>query len=179
VKVYTRRGDDGTTGLADGSRVSKAIPRVAAYGEVDELNAAIGVLRAEGIPASAFTELAHVQEVLFEVGAYLANPAGSFRLSERASDPAWLERWIDAMETELSPLRNFVLPAGTRGAALAHHARTVCRRAERQIVVLRDGGLEVGGVVRLVNRLSDALFVLARWLNRDAGVPDVIWRARV
>jgi cob(I)alamin adenosyltransferase len=152
---------------------------VAAYGEVDELNAVIGVLRAEGIPAAASAKLERVQEVLFEVGAYLADPTGASQLSKAASAPGWLERWIDTMGAELSPLRNFVLPAGTRGAALAHHARTVCRRAERQVVALRDGGLDVAAAIPLLNRLSDALFVLARWLNRDAGVPDVVWQARV
>jgi cob(I)alamin adenosyltransferase len=178
VKVYTRGGDDGTTGLRDGSRVSKATPRVAAYGDVDELNAVIGVLRAEDLPPDASSHLALVQEALFELGAYLADPAASFALSETVTRPEWLERWIDAMDGELSPLRNFVLPAGTRSAALAHHARTVCRRAERRVVALGDGGLEVAAVIPLLNRLSDSLFVLARWLNRKAGVSDVPWRAR-
>jgi len=179
VKVYTRLGDDGRTGLRDGSRVSKAAVRVSAYGEVDELNAVIGVLRAEGFSAPAAAELKHVQEVLFEVGAYLADPTGATTLSETVSDPSWLERWIDSMDAELSPLRRFVLPAGARGAALAHLARTICRRAERQVVSLAEGGAEAGPVIPLLNRLSDALFVLARWLNRQAGVPDVVWQGRV
>jgi cob(I)alamin adenosyltransferase len=177
VRVYTRHGDDGSTGLRDGARVSKAMPRVAAYGEVDELNAVIGVLRSETIPDAAEEELQRVQDALFEVGAYLSDPSAAFPLSEPVCDPGWLERWIDAMESELAPLRNFVLPAGVRAAALAHQARTVCRRAERHVVGLHDDGEQVSAVVPFLNRLSDSLFVLARWLNRSAGVPDVPWNA--
>jgi len=177
VKVYTRTGDEGTTALGDGRRVSKGSTRVAAYGDVDELNAALAVLLAEGLPESAAGPLATAQRVLFEVGAYLANPARADVLGEAARDAGWLERWIDAMETELPPLRNFVLPGGSRAASLAHQARTVCRRAERAVVHLQDEGNDAVTVVPLLNRLSDALFVLARWLNRRAGVADVIWQA--
>ena len=176
--MYTRQGDDGSTGLRDGSRVSKADPRVSAYGAVDELNAVVGVLRAEGIPAAASSELERVQSALFEIGAYLSDPRGATHLSSAASDPGWLEKWIDTMDAELSPLRNFVLPAGSRGAALAHHARTICRRAERRVVALREDGVMVADAIPFLNRLSDTLFVLARWLNRCAGVPDVAWQTR-
>lgn len=178
MKVYTRTGDDGSTGLGDGSRVSKASLRVAAYGGVDELNAVVGVLRAEGLPAEVVTELERVQSLLFEVGAFLASPGGCRGLSEEVLQPRWAEGWIDAMEKELTPLKNFVLPAGTRAAALAHQARTVCRRAERSVVALSERGEAVGGVIPLLNRLSDAFFVLARSLNRRAGVPDVLWAGR-
>lgn len=178
MKVYTRTGDDGSTGLSDGSRVSKASLRVAAYGDVDELNAVIGVMRAEALPGEAGTVLERVQSLLFELGAFLADPAGKFPLSEDAVRPVWLERWIDTMEGDLPALRNFVLPAGSRAAALAHQARTVCRRAERNVVSLRDEGAGVAAVIPLLNRLSDALFVLARFLNRRSGVPDTLWHAR-
>jgi cob(I)alamin adenosyltransferase len=164
VKVYTRTGDDGSTGLADGTRVSKANLRVAAYGDVDELNAVVGVLRTEDLP--------------FEVGAYLADPEGRPSLSQGVLRPLWLERWIDGLQGDLPKLRNFVLPAGGRAAALAHQARTVCRRAEREVVALRDQGAGVEAVIPLLNRLSDALFVLARWLNHKGGVADSLWHAR-
>jgi cob(I)alamin adenosyltransferase len=179
VKVYTRTGDDGSTGLADGSRVSKGSLRVAAYGDVDELNAVIGVMRAEALPQETIPVLEQVQALLFEVGAFLADPRGRFSPSSDALRPVWLERWIDTMEAELQALHNFVLPAGSRSAALAHHARTVCRRAERNVVNLRDDGAGVDAVIPLLNRLSDALFVLARWLNSKSGVPDTLWHARV
>jgi cob(I)alamin adenosyltransferase len=176
VKVYTRTGDEGTTALGDGRRVSKGSPRVAAYGDVDELNAALAVLLAEGVPEAASGPLSRAQHTLFEVGAFLANPARTEVLTDAARDPGWLERWIDAMESELPPLRNFVLPGGTRAASLAQQARTVCRRAERAVVHLQDEGEGAVAVVPLLNRLSDALFVLARWLNRRADVTDVIWQ---
>ncbi len=178
MKVYTRTGDDGSTGLGDGSRVSKGSRRVGAYGAVDELNAVVGVLLAEALPSPAAAELTRVQALLFEVGAFLSDPRGRFVLSEDVLRPGWLERWIDEMEGDLPPLRNFVLPSGARAAALAHLARTACRRAEREVVVLRDGGEEIGAVIPLLNRLSDALFVLARWLNLRAGVADALWQGR-
>ena len=178
VKVYTRTGDDGSTGLADGTRVSKADSRVAAYGAVDELNAVIGVLRAEDLPAEAASQLKRVQALLFEVGAFLSDPSGKPTLSEGVTRPDWIERWIDSMQGDLPKLRNFVLPAGVRAAALAHEARTVCRRAERHVVALRDEGTEANVIIPMLNRLSDALFVLARWLNHRSGVGDTLWHAR-
>ena len=178
MKVYTRAGDDGSTSLVDGSRVSKAALRVAAYGDVDELNAVLGVLRSEQLPADAAAELERVQALLFDVGAFLADPRSGAALPDEAVRPDWAERWIDRMEAELPPLRNFVLPAGARPAGLAHLARTVCRRAERTVVALAERGDPVGVAIPLLNRLSDAFFVLARWLNRQGGVPDVIWARR-
>ncbi len=178
MKVYTRTGDDGATRLADGTRVSKASVRVAAYGDVDELNAAVGMLRTEELPPGAHTELERVQSLLFEVGAFLADPEGRFALSDAVVEPGWVERWIDAMQAELPQLRSFILPAGGRPAALAHVARTVCRRAEREVVALRDHSAEVGSVIPFLNRLSDAFFVLARWLNHRGGVDDTLWHAR-
>ncbi len=178
MKVYTRTGDDGSTRLADGTRVSKASVRVAAYGDVDELNVAVGALRTEQLPGEARAELERVQNLLFEIGAFLADPAGTFALSSGVADPAWLERWIDAMQSELPELRSFILPAGGRGATLAHGARTACRRAEREVVALRDHGADVASVIPFLNRLSDAFFVLARWLNHKGGVDDTVWHAR-
>ncbi len=179
MRIYTRSGDDGSTALGNGQRVSKAGERVAAYGDVDELNSAIGVLRVEAIPARAATELAHIQDALFHIGAFLADPSGRHRVPAELLQPLWLERWIDAMDAELPPLRSFVLPAGCRAAALAHVARAVCRRAERAVVGLRDGGeSSAGGVLPFLNRLSDALFVCGRWLNQQAGVADVAWKGR-
>ena len=178
MKVYTRTGDDGTTGLADGRRVSKRSARVAAYGEIDELNAVLGVLRAEPLAGAAGAYVTRIQNVLFDIGAVLADPRARSPLSVDASEPTWLESWIDEMEAELSPLRNFVLPAGARPAALAHQARAVCRRAERRVVALAEEDRDAARVLPVLNRLSDALFVLARWLNRQADVPDVAWRPR-
>ena len=178
MKVYTRAGDDGSTGLADGSRVSKAALRVAAYGDLDELNAVLGVLRSEQLPPNAAAELERIQSLLFDVGAFLADPRPGAALPDEAVRPEWAERWIDRMEAELPSLRNFVLPAGTRSAATAHLARTVCRRAERTVVALAERGDPVGVAIPLLNRLSDAFFVLARWLNLHGGAPDVVWTRR-
>ncbi len=178
MKVYTRAGDDGSTSLADGSRVSKASLRVAAYGDVDELNAVLGILRGENLAPAASDELERIQSLLFDVGAFLADPRAGASLPQDVVHPDWAERWIDQMEAELPQLRNFVLPAGARAAGIAHLARTVCRRAERTVVALSERGDPVGVVIPLLNRLSDAFFVLARWINRRAGAPDVIWAGR-
>ncbi len=177
MKIYTRTGDAGETSLFGGERVPKHDPRVEAYGTVDELNALIGVLRSEALPAESDAVLAEIQESLFAVGAALADP--SHRLPPRASawDSAPLERWIDAMDEELDPLRHFILPGGDRAAALAHLARTVCRRAERRIQGMAGDGLP-SGLLPYVNRLSDALFTLARLLNTRRGVAEAVWPAR-
>ncbi len=179
MKVYTRKGDDGSTALGDGSRTSKAAERVAAYGDVDELSSVIGVLRAEELPEPTDGQLARAQEALFEVGAFLAHPGHGRGPGPHVTDPGWLEAWIDGMEDDLHPLRNFILPGGSRPAALSHLARTVCRRAERRTVTLLVSGDDgAGRVLPFLNRLSDTFFVLARWLNRHAGVADVIWSPR-
>jgi cob(I)alamin adenosyltransferase len=178
VSVYTRKGDDGTTGLADGRRVQKDASRVDAYGEVDELSAVLGVLRAEPLPEPADAHLERVQRVLFEVGAALADPRGRTPVGADVSAPGWLEGWIDGMDAGLPPLRNFILPAGSRPASLAHQARAVCRRAERRVVALAGEDARAMQVVPVLNRLSDALFVLARWLNQQAGHADATWRAQ-
>lgn len=180
MKIYTKTGDDGTTGVLGPGRLAKDDPRIEAYGTVDELCAAIGLARSLGIDAESDGRLAAVQDDLFAVGAALADPdpAGRFHSAVKADLSARLEREIDAMEAELAPLTNFILPGGSPGAAQAHLARTVCRRAERAVVTLwRIPGEDVPtDLVIYLNRLSDFLFVLARFANAQAGVADVPWR---
>jgi cob(I)alamin adenosyltransferase len=180
MKIYTRTGDAGGTALFGGTRVSKADPRVAAYGDVDELNACLGTVRAQSELAGDITELLEqLQKDLFAIGARLADPAT--RIAERVTkvavtdaDIERLENWIDRFEVELPPLRRFILPGGNRGGALLHFSRTVCRRAERSIVAL--GAEQVDAhVLAYVNRLSDLLFVMARVVNHRAGQPEVEW----
>jgi cob(I)alamin adenosyltransferase len=178
VKVYTRGGDRGETSLLSGGRVAKDHLRVEAYGSVDELCSCLGVLRCEPLPAGADGRLQQVQQTLFALGAALADPGGRSGMDGSSWEVEPLEAWIDEMEAGLEPLRSFILPGGIRAAAQAHMARAVCRRAERRVLSARDaeGGLPDGALVYL-NRLSDALFVLARWLNAEAGVRDTPWRA--
>ena len=181
MKIYTRTGDDGESGLFGGGRVGKDHPRVSAYGEVDELSSAIGVARAHE-PAGLFdAELEAIQRDLFVIGGHLATPdpekvrAALARAELSAERAATFERAMDAAEAELPPLRAFILPAGTPKAAALHLARTVCRRAERAIVALaRDAEVPELFLV-YINRLSDYLFTLARLANHRAGVGDVIW----
>ncbi len=177
MKIYTRTGDDGTTGLLGPGRVPKHAPRVEAYGTVDELNAVLGTVRALD-PGGAFTqELATFQTALFSIGAVLATTAPQPRLPRATpEDVAQLESWIDRFEGELPVLRNFIQPAGTPLAAQFHLARTVCRRAERRVVALAQLEPVDAEVVKYLNRLADLLFVMARVANRRAGVDDVEWR---
>jgi cob(I)alamin adenosyltransferase len=179
VKIYTRTGDRGETGLFDGTRVTKADSRVDAYGEVDELNAVLGVARAQGVDDEIDAVIAGLQRDLFAVGARLADPRD--RIAARVTkanidqqDVTRLERSIDAFEEELPPLRRFILPGGVPAAATLHLARTVCRRAERRIVALGVNGADPI-LLAYVNRLSDLLFVLARAVNKRASVGDVEW----
>jgi cob(I)alamin adenosyltransferase len=179
VKIYTRTGDAGETALFDGRRVSKSDLRVDAYGEVDELNATIGVALAAGLDQDVAAMLQAIQRDLFALGGRLADPAGKIapRVEKAAigePDVRRLEGWIDSLEVELEPLRRFILPGGSRGAAELHRCRTVCRRAERRIARLGLEGVE-GTLLAYVNRLSDFLFVLARVVNRRAGVPELEW----
>jgi len=180
MKIYTRTGDAGETGLFGGTRVRKSDPRVAAYGDVDELNACLGVVRAQaGLDAEVAELIAHVQKDLFAIGARLADPAE--RIAERVTkvavgdeDIRRLEDWIDRFEAELPPLRRFILPGGSAPGSLLHLSRTVCRRAERGIVGLGAGSVEAHVVV-YINRLSDLLFVLARAVNHRAGQTETEW----
>ncbi|HZG42530.1 MAG TPA: cob(I)yrinic acid a,c-diamide adenosyltransferase [Longimicrobium sp.] len=185
LKIYTRTGDRGETGLFGGQRVAKDHVRVAAYGDVDELNSLLGVavwqLEADGQSELA-AGLRGVQSDLFTVGANLATPAVEDGGRESPWIPALapgrieeLEAWIDAAERELEPLKSFVLPGGSGGASYLHLARTVCRRAERQVVTLSREAHVGPEWVRYLNRLSDLLFTLARLANRRAGVDDVPW----
>jgi cob(I)alamin adenosyltransferase len=183
VKIYTKTGDDGSTGLFGNERVAKDAPRVETYGTVDEANSVIGTALAAGAPADLARVLLDLQARLFDLGADLATPRGD------RPDPSYLarideghigalENLIDRFDAELPPLTNFILPGGTVTAAHLHQARAVTRRAERLLVALARAE-DVGPcVIRFVNRLSDLLFVLARWANQAAGVPDVPWRPR-
>lgn len=180
MKIYTKTGDQGETSLFAGGRVSKNHPRVAAYGDVDELNAALGVARAETGGVGIDALLGEIQHDLFSLGAELATPDPAKRGGSgiRESRVDALERAIDEFESRLTPLREFILPAGCRLAAMLHLARTICRRAERSLVTLaRSEGESLDlRTLRYLNRLSDLLFVLARIANRDAGVDDAPWR---
>jgi cob(I)alamin adenosyltransferase len=180
MKIYTKTGDEGETSLFGGMRVPKDDPRVRAYGEVDELNAALGLAMAFEPSDSA---LASIQTDLFTIGAELATPdpaklAKALNRSGAAiggSDVAALEDMIDHHEAKLKPLKNFILPGGTPKAAALHLARTICRRAERTVVALSHVEKINPAIVHYLNRLSDLLFVLARATNAQAGKPDVPW----
>jgi cob(I)alamin adenosyltransferase len=183
VSIYTRRGDSGQTDLFGGPRVAKDALRVAAYGAVDELNAALGVCAAATEHIDLRDLVRHIQGRLFDLGATLATPDAQRRASSGVPEPGeedvtQLEERIDALETELEPLRSFVLPGGCRAAAAFHVARTVCRRAERAAVALHHREPLAEPCLRLLNRLSDLLFVVARVENHRAGVADVAWEGR-
>lgn len=176
VKIYTRTGDAGETSLFGGARVSKDDDRIEAYGTVDELSSFLGLARAAWPDGPVDAELSRVQNDLFDIGAHLAAP-GSDRF--RGVDPSrveQLEQRIDAMERELQPLNNFILPGGSTAAAHLHVARSVCRRAERRTVALQDDGARTAIVY--LNRLSDFLFVAARYANAKHGLPDVPWKSK-
>ena len=180
MKIYTRRGDDGSTGLQGGSRVSKSSLRVTAYGTVDELNAILGWARATELDPAMDTVLGTVQETCFRIGAWLSANAGQDPGVDpvTAEDVGRLESAIDDFEAGLEPLKNFVMPGGSEAAARLHIARTISRRAERKAVELsRDEALD-SSLLAWLNRVSDLLFVLARAANRNAGVADVPWRPR-
>ena len=182
-KIYTRTGDDGTTALGSGERRKKYDLRVAAYGTLDEANAALGIARLHtGNDAALDAALSRVQNDLFDVGADLCTPGkgkgpGGARLTVTPAQVGWLESEIDRLNAELAPLRSFVLPGGSAAAAYLHLARTICRRAERLIAELKDKADEsvTPEVLKYVNRLSDFLFVAARHAN-DKGGRDVLWK---
>jgi len=173
TKIYTRTGDGGATGLADRSRVPKDAPRIEAIGAVDELNSALGVLLADALPEAVRACLDDVQNDLFDLGGELSVP-GHAIMSKSHVDR--LERELDRFNAGLPPLKDFILPGGSRAAALAHVARTVCRRAERRLVTLARKQKVAPALRSYLNRLSDLLFVIARVLNRAAGRPDVLWQ---
>ncbi len=181
MKIYTKTGDSGDTGLFGGTRVPKSDPRVDAYGDVDELNAALGVARSSELMPRIDEVLVPIQRDLFAIGALLATPDREkmkAHLDKARIDEgriAELERAIDDGDAELEPLKAFIIPGGTPKAAALHHARTVCRRAERRVVALRATVEVPDLVVIYLNRLSDLLFTLARVANRRTGTGEVTW----
>jgi cob(I)alamin adenosyltransferase len=176
-RIYTRLGDDGDTHLGDMSRVRKTAPRVRAYGEVDELNAVVGLARGHALPDGYDPWLAQVQNDLFDLGADLSVPEGEGageRLRVTPEQVSRLEGWCDRVNEGLDPLTSFVLPAGVPAAVALHLARTVCRRAERALVALADAEPVNPSALAYLNRLSDLFFILARGANRESG-GDVLW----
>ena len=182
TKVYTKTGDDGSTGLGSGQRVGKDSPRIEAYGTVDELSSHIGVARALGVNDAIAPDLARIQNELFHLGSDLCILEG-----DKARMPApriearhveALEKLMDRLSEELPPLENFILPGGASSSAALHVARAVCRRAERLVVALSREEKVGPFTVTYLNRLSDALFVMARHENKRRGVPDVLWDSR-
>lgn len=182
TRIYTRTGDDGTTGLGTGERVPKTSPRIEAYGAVDELNSCLGVVLTSGPTTELIAPLRRIQNELFHLGADLCIPEAAKgerpgpRVEER--HVAGLEKLIDELNENLPPLENFILPGGSASAAHLHVARTVCRRAERDALRLAAQEPIGGSVVQYLNRLSDALFVMARFQNLRAGAADPFWDSR-
>lgn len=179
TKIYTRQGDEGLTSLSGGQRVPKDSLRVATYGTVDELNSAIGVALASGLCDRLAEVLSHIQNELFHLGSDL-----SFLEEDKTKYPVpqiearhveKLESLIDEMTSVVGPLQNFILPGGSMGAAQLHVARTVCRRAEREVITLAREEAVGGFVIQYLNRLSDALFVMSRYENHMRGVPEPLW----
>lgn len=172
-KISTRTGDDGSTGLGDGTRTRKDALRVTVMGDVDELNSQIGVLLTEPLPDMIRTQLGLIQHDLFDLGGELSIPGHAMLASERV---AALDSLLQTLNAELAPLKEFILPGGTRAAALAHVARTVCRRAERSLVALKAQEDVSEAALRYLNRLSDLMFVIARTLNHASPHGDVLWK---
>lgn len=179
MKIYTKTGDDGTTGIQKNVRIMKNHPRIIAYGGIDEVNALLGIIISFNIDSDLKTDLLRIQNELFVVGADLSNPNmdnQDNRITSKMVDS--LESAIDRYELELSPLTNFILPGGTTESAHIHFARTIVRRAETQIVSLQKTESINSEVLRYVNRLSDLLFVIARVINKRKGKPDTLWKSQ-
>ncbi|MCX7896945.1 MAG: cob(I)yrinic acid a,c-diamide adenosyltransferase [Rhodocyclaceae bacterium] len=172
-KITTRTGDTGETGLGDGSRLPKDAPRIATMGAIDELNSWLGLILSEELPLPVRQILLRIQHDLFDLGGELAMPGHAFLQENQVT---LLEADLSHLNAELPPLKEFILPGGVRAAALCHLARTVCRRAERHLVALGREEVVSAASRRYLNRLSDLLFVLARWLNKAAGASDVLWQ---
>ncbi len=172
-KIYTRTGDDGSTGLGDGSRTTKDDARIEAIGSVDELNCAIGVLLCEQLPDDIRACLLEIQHRLFDIGGELSIPGHSMVTDDGVS---MLETILDRLNEDLPPLKDFILPGGTTASAQCHLARAVCRRVERRVCTLGKSTGVNAASTRYLNRLSDLLFVMARFLNKQAEVPDVLWQ---
>ena len=173
TKITTRTGDNGTTGLGDGSRIHKSALRVSVMGDIDELNSTLGVLLAERLPAPAIDRLTRIQNQLFDLGGEVCIPGHRVIADTQV---IYLDQAINELNAVLSPLKEFILPGGTRMAALCHVARTVARRAERSLATLAQREDVSPAALQYLNRLSDFLFVLARTLNCEAGVADVLWQ---
>ncbi len=180
MKIYTKTGDEGITGLLGNRRIPKDDIRIEAYGTIDELNAVLGLARAEGLDAASDRLIGELQDELFAVGSALADPdpKGRYHNTIQTKHAVRLEAIIDALESDLPPLTSFILPGGSRPAAQIHLARTVCRRAERLVVRLarQPGGDVPAALIVYLNRLSDLLFVLARALNHRARIADIPWK---
>lgn len=172
-KITTRTGDTGSTGLADGTRLGKDHTRIAALGSVDELNSQLGVLLTESIPADIRVGLLQIQNDLFDLGGTLALPTQDTFAESKIS---WLDEQIAHYNADLPPLREFILPGGSRAGALCHVARTVARRAERDLVVLSQGDAVPQQALPYLNRLSDLLFVLSRCINRAQAATETLWQ---
>ena len=172
-KIYTRTGDQGATGLGDGSRVSKDCERIQALGEIDELNALVGVLQVEQMSEDMHELLTDIQHDLFDLGGELCIPGMEMIQAQRV---LYLEQRLDQMNETLQPLQEFILPGGSRASAIAHQVRTVCRRAERAVIALHSVEPVRDAAIQYINRLSDLLFVMARYLNRADGGSDVLWQ---
>lgn len=175
-RIYTRTGDDGSTGLGDGSRIGKDSLRMEACGTVDELNSVLGMLLAHGPAEPLATTLTRIQHELFDLGGELSLPSGSSLITD--ADVERLEQAVDAANQDLLPLKEFILPGGGHAAATCHLARTVCRRAERVVVALSRTSLVHPQAIKYLNRLSDLLFVQARILARAEGAGEVLWNNR-
>jgi cob(I)alamin adenosyltransferase len=178
MKIYTKTGDTGDTSLFGGERVSKHVLRVEAYGTIDELNATLGVAAADDLPTDVGQIVLDIQRELFSLGADIATPPHIEKPAVRRmvpGDAEHLEKAIDTFDAQLEPLRNFILPGGSSAAAKLHVSRTVCRRAERAVVRLAHADEVGAGCIVYLNRLSDLLFVLARYVNAVKKVPDVKW----
>lgn len=181
-QLYTRTGDGGMTSLVDGSRARKDSSRVDAYGDVDELSSALGLIASsKDCPSEIREELRHVQNVMFEIGSYLATPVSKDsepKLPGIQRDTETLEGWIDSLDERTPKIRSFILPGGTEESSRCHVARTVCRRAERKIISLGAEEYVDPDLISYINRLSDYLYAAARYLNFLAGVEDVAWEKR-
>ena len=172
-KVYTRTGDNGTTGIGDGSRIEKDNPRIIAIGALDELNSHLGLLLCEPLPEQIRQILLSIQHELFDAGGELSLP-GSNIITARHVEK--LEHWLDTLNEFLQPLREFILPGGTRAAAISHIARSHCRRCETLLVTAARTESINRETLKFINRLSDLLFVIARYLNHDSKQADIFWR---
>ncbi|MFM7661303.1 MAG: cob(I)yrinic acid a,c-diamide adenosyltransferase [Bacteroidota bacterium] len=182
MKIYTKKGDKGKTGLIGGTRVSKSSIRIDSYGTIDELNSWLGVLRDGEIKANYKEQLIEIQDRLFTIGSSLASDPkkSAMKIPDLLNDDVvLLEKWMDEMDQELEPMRSFILPGGNQTASFCHVARCICRKAERNVVVLSENEFVSDLVLMYLNRLSDYLFILARKISKDKGASDHPWKPRL